>query len=69
MLGGGNAHRPWGLRWSSLWGQETRDGCADIGGMWAPPPVGVFGGARYVATKRVKGVPKWVARTHVDTGL
>ena len=27
---------------------------------------GAFGGTPYGATNRVKGVPKWVARTHVD---
>eukprot|EP00959_Pyramimonas_sp_CCMP1952_P001485 30526-Pyramimonas_sp.AAC.1 len=26
-----------------------------------------FGGAPFGATKRLRGVPTWVARTHVDT--
>ena len=33
VLGGGDAceHCHWGLRWSSLWGRETCEGCADMG--------------------------------------
>eukprot|EP00959_Pyramimonas_sp_CCMP1952_P083735 1750926-Pyramimonas_sp.AAC.1 len=31
-----------------------------------PSTGGAFGGAPYVATKRVRGVPTWVAVTHVD---
>ena len=50
----------WGLRWSSLWGHETCEGCAEMG-RWrhANFPTGAFGGAPYGATKRVRGVPKW----------
>ena len=30
---GGNSceHGPWGLRWSSLWGRDPREGCAKMG--------------------------------------
>ena len=36
-MGGGNAceHRRWGLRWSSLWGHETCEGCAELGAVGA----------------------------------
>eukprot|EP00959_Pyramimonas_sp_CCMP1952_P029971 628772-Pyramimonas_sp.AAC.1 len=41
-------HRHWSLRWSSLWGHDTCEGCAEIGGgdacehrhwglRWSPP--------------------------------
>eukprot|EP00959_Pyramimonas_sp_CCMP1952_P115901 2422922-Pyramimonas_sp.AAC.1 len=47
-------HR-WDLRWSSLWGHETCEGCAEMkwmrrahgnAGMWT------FGGVQYGTTKR-----------------
>ena len=33
VLGGGDAcgRQHWGLRWSSLWGHETCEGCAEVG--------------------------------------
>ena len=50
----------WGLRWSSLWGHEPRQGCAKMGRRChADPLAGAFGGAPYWATNRVSGVPKW----------
>ena len=50
----------WGLRWSSLWGYETCEGCAKVDpNTHAGPATGAFGGAPYGATKRVRGVPKW----------
>ena len=50
----------WGLRWSSLWGHEACEGCAEMGGgTHANPATGTLGGAPYGATNRVRGVPKW----------
>eukprot|EP00959_Pyramimonas_sp_CCMP1952_P289086 6046040-Pyramimonas_sp.AAC.1 len=51
-----------GLRWSSLRGHETCEGCAkwmmhrarESAGIWA------YGGAPYGATKGVRGVPRRV---------
>eukprot|EP00959_Pyramimonas_sp_CCMP1952_P232743 4864034-Pyramimonas_sp.AAC.1 len=35
----------WGLRWIALWGHETCDGCAEMGGEpRAIPAIGAFGG-------------------------
>ena len=49
----------WGLRWSSLWGHETCEGCAKVeGGRHARSATGAFGGAPCGVTKRVRGVPK-----------
>eukprot|EP00959_Pyramimonas_sp_CCMP1952_P056998 1190025-Pyramimonas_sp.AAC.1 len=49
----------WGLRWDSLWGHETREGCADMGfGAHVDGSSGASDGAPYGATKHVKGVPK-----------
>ena len=48
------------LRWSSLWGHDPREGCAEMGrGRHANPATGAFGGAPYGATILVRGVPKW----------
>ena len=61
VLGGGDAceFRHWDRRWSSLWGHETREGCAEMGVVSnTPAPTGALGGAPYGATKRVRGVPK-----------
>ena len=50
----------WGLRWSSLWGHETCEGCARRGpNHHADAATGAFGGAPYGATERVRGAPKW----------
>ena len=48
------------LRWSSLWGHEPCEGCAEMA-RWrhAGPGTGALGGAPYGATQRVRGVPKW----------
>ena len=69
VLGGGDACEcsHWGLRWSSLWGLETREGCAEIGGVThAVAPTWAFGGAPYGATKRVRGMPNWVRWAHAN---
>ena len=51
----------WRLRWSSLWGHVTCEGCAESGlGTHARPAACDFGGAPYGARKRVCGLPKWV---------
>ena len=42
-------------RWNSPWDHGACKGCADMGA------TGAFGGAPYGATKRVRGVPKFVA--------
>ena len=63
VLGAGGAceFRNWDLRWSSLWGHETREGCAKMGAVThANAATGTLGGAPYEATKRVRGVPKLV---------
>eukprot|EP00959_Pyramimonas_sp_CCMP1952_P413665 8667626-Pyramimonas_sp.AAC.1 len=52
--------RHWGLPWSSLWGHEACEGCAEMGRRChADFPSEALGGAPYGATKRVSGVPKW----------
>eukprot|EP00959_Pyramimonas_sp_CCMP1952_P302350 6326346-Pyramimonas_sp.AAC.1 len=50
----------WGLRWSSLWGHGTCEGCAEIW-RWhhANPAAWAFGGAPNGATERARGAPKW----------
>ena len=61
-------HRHLGLRWSSLRGHETREGCALLcGSDAAGGATGAFGGAPYGATKRARGVPKWMAGAHAGT--
>ena len=46
-------------------GHEAREGCAEMGAVTrAGPATGAFGGARYGAAKRVRGVPNW-ARSRV----
>ena len=48
------------IRWNSLWGHETCEGCAEMGRRChANFPIGALGGAPFGATKRVRGVPKW----------
>ena len=48
------------LRWGSLWGHETCEGCAEMGaGNHVDPATVALGGAPYGATKRVRGAPKW----------
>ena len=55
MIGSEPFH--WGLRWSSPWGPETCEVCAEMsGGRHANPATGAFGGAPDGATKRVRGV-------------
>ena len=56
-MGGGDAceRRHWGPRWSSLWGNETCERCAEVTHV-----------SSYGATKRVRGVPGCVAGTHVS---
>eukprot|EP00959_Pyramimonas_sp_CCMP1952_P257912 5389921-Pyramimonas_sp.AAC.1 len=57
----------WGPRWSSLLSHEACEGCAEwLRGTHADGGTGALGGAPYGATKRVRGVPKWVWGTHVD---
>ena len=55
-----------GPRWSTPYGgHETCEGCADMGAvMYAGPASAAFGGAPHGATKRVRGVPTWVAGAH-----
>ena len=49
----------WGLRWSSLWGRETREGCTEMELVSnTPAPTDAVGGTPYGATKCVRGVPK-----------
>eukprot|EP00959_Pyramimonas_sp_CCMP1952_P334738 7009860-Pyramimonas_sp.AAC.1 len=57
----------WGLRWSSLWGYETCEGCTEMGAVWchASAATGAYGGAFCGATKRVSGVPQ-VVRCHAS---
>eukprot|EP00959_Pyramimonas_sp_CCMP1952_P384138 8050531-Pyramimonas_sp.AAC.1 len=53
--GRGDACGPcnWGLRWSSLWGHDPREGYAKVGGgTHADPATGAFGGAPQWATNR-----------------
>ena len=60
-------HLHWGPRWSSLWGHETCEGCAEMRvELHADPATGAFGGAPYGATKRVRGVPECVWGRHAD---
>ena len=60
--------RHWDLQWSSLWGHEPFEKCAEMGGADAcgrrhrGPSVELPNGT----TKRVRGVPKLVARTHAN---
>eukprot|EP00959_Pyramimonas_sp_CCMP1952_P287344 6009444-Pyramimonas_sp.AAC.1 len=69
-MGGGTARATtsershWDLWWSSLWGHEAREGCAEMGGgnacaAKANAATGAVGGAPYGARKRVRGVPTW----------
>ena len=53
-------HCGYRFRWSSLWGHEPCEGCAEMG-RWrhADALAGAFGGVFYGATKRVRGAPKW----------
>ena len=53
----------WDLRWGSLWGHETPP---LVGDPHANCATGTFGGAPSGATKRVRCVPKWVARTYAN---
>ena len=49
----------WGLRWSSLWGRETCEGCAKMGGgAMRALPLGPSVELPYGATNRLRGVPK-----------
>ena len=49
-----------GLRWGSLWGHKTSEGCARMDpSSHADATTGAFGGVPYGATKRVRGVLKW----------
>ena len=60
-------HTHWDLRWSSLWGHETCEGCSDMEvELHADPAPGAFGGAPYGATNRVRGVLKRVRRAHTS---
>ena len=62
MRGGGNScgHGHLGLRWSSLWGHELREGCAKMGrGRHATAATGAVGGAPDWATKHLREVPAW----------
>ena len=61
MSGADACEHPYlGLRWSSLWGYETCEGCAKMGwGRHANAAIWALDGAPSGATKRVRGVPKW----------
>eukprot|EP00959_Pyramimonas_sp_CCMP1952_P067966 1418627-Pyramimonas_sp.AAC.1 len=51
--------RHWDLRWSSLWGHGTCEGCAKMElRRQADCATGTLGGAPYGATERVRGVTK-----------
>ena len=55
------------LQWCSLWGHVAREGRADrCGGRPAGPATGAFGGAPYGATKRARGVPKFLLVGHAN---
>eukprot|EP00959_Pyramimonas_sp_CCMP1952_P257211 5374215-Pyramimonas_sp.AAC.1 len=52
----------WGLRWSSPWGHGTCEECADMGaaGACERSHWGLRWNSRYGATKRARGVPRWL---------
>ena len=64
MMAGPHANAAhWGLRWSSLWGHEPCEGCAEVSMRWAgrkraDVATGALVGAPYGQTKCVRGVQK-----------
>ena len=68
VLGGGDACGPhWGLPWSSTWGHETCEGCAEMGVKpHANFATEAFGGAPDGATTRVRDVPTLGLEPHAN---